>query len=637
MDKYVLMKKVFALDSQRMELENRVMNLSKEIDNFIKEMFSLEIAEQGSLSEDTKLVIETFGYQIKNNQLIEKEKNMMDADVNKTAEDQKENIPKLIPINSPVRYDENGKRLWFGKTPDQFTESDKMGFLVNNELELNGKLSKETEKYLEDNGYKFYDQKLYKMSESKEEKSKDLANQPQNPENQQKHCRGYAYVKGQQKPQILHANTPEEIILRLQSWNKARPEDMKFKVVNIGSLDNEQNKYTDYHKYDVATGKDISPVYLQIPKMEKEEFLQTVSYLKENGAKYLPNQHKWYISQDMEKMPFKKFLPDDNTMQAINVQPENAKEYSLLLSKDVEANECMVAFHDGREPMTLHGDQFGVNFAQFKTPDEVVEIVDDFIKKQMEDVREETLDLDKLQPGDKLECYVPEYRDDGFREIISMQKLEAIIESKGGYQNEIYYFAECSLSDYSTGAAKNILFSESQANVINRAIESQIYSGVINVIADATLSVGQMDVMVAAAKDGFLVPQIMEFKSLAAPDMDMMRIGLQNGVEKNVIQGICSKELSWAEKRQVLNGEIRLAENKIGETFKKQGYPINRETARKVIQLNHCTHQKNKLEHIADAFKNQTFKDTNAKAQRLVNDISKECQTVAMAQHQCSV
>ena len=629
MDKYDLLKKIFSLDSQRMSLENRLINLNDEIQNALKLLQENDIGELGHISEETRLVLETFKIQENKVELEEKEKFM---------QAEQEVVLKLIPINSSMRYDENGNRLWFGKTPEQFSESDKMGFLVSNELELNGKLSKETEMFLEENGYKFHDQKLYKIDDGQE---KHRSSETENKENFQQHCRGYAYVKGQQKPHILHANTPEEIVMRLQNWNKTRPADMQFKVVNIGSLDNQQNKYVDYHKYEVATGKDISSVYLELPKMNKEEFLQTVSYLKENGAKYLPNSKKWYITADMDQTPFERFLTNKRSEQVVNMQPESTKEYSLLLSKDVEANECMVAFHDGREPITLHGDQFGVNFAQFKTPDEVVEIVDDYIKKQMTGIKEENLDLSKLQAGDKLECYVPEFSEEGFCEITKMVKMEATIEKIG--KNDMYFFSDCSLPDYSTGASKSTLFSESQANVINRTIEAQVAPEFIRIMANSELTVGQMDVISAAAKDGFLAQQIqndfidVSEKFLPAPDMDMMRIGLQNGVEKKAIQGICSQERSWADKRQLLNGEIKKTEEKVGQNFKKQGYPINRETARKVIQLNHCTHQKNKLEDIATAYKNQTFKDSNPKAQRLINDISKECQMVAMAQHQCSV
>lgn len=726
MDKYELMQKVFSLDSQRMELENRAANLNVEIQDTLKQLLTMDTSNEGIVSEETKLVLDTFGFQVEENQRVEKEKGMtyneykevqkdilnnqeiglqqkvselisfreefdghgkplfldeqrnlvMDyankfKDIEKVAEkidtfanlrfvyfkgsleeldDMKKEISKfdkvidtdseyeLIPIYSPVRYDENGQRLWFGKRPEQFTETDRISFQVNNDLALTGKLSKDTETLLKEQGYIFYDGRLYKNMnwENKMNAEKNVPLSNIKVEQQQMHYRGYAYVKGQQKPHILHANTPDEIIMRLQSWNKARPEDLQFKVVNIGSLDNQQNKYTDYHKYEVATGKDISSVYLEIPKMEKEEFLHTVEYLKENGAKYLPNQKKWYITADMDKTPFREFLPNGKAEQTINIQPEDSKEYSLLLSKDVEANECMVAFHDGREPITLHGDQFGVNFAQFKTPDEVVEIVDDFIKKQMSEVKEETLDLDKLQPGDKLECYVPEYSEEGFAEVTGMQKLNAVIEKIDNNSN--YYFSECSLPSYSTGAAKSILFSEGQANVISRAIQNELSPDIVRLMTNSNLSVGQLDVIYAAGKDGFLPQQIVDnFVSLPAPDMDMMRIGLQNGVDKKVIQDICGKEMSWAEKRQILNGEIKKAENKIGESFKKQGYPINRETARKVIQLNHCTHQKNKLESIADAFKNQSFKDTNPKAQSLVNDIAKECQTVAAMQSQIPI
>lgn len=520
------LQRIFTLDAQKMELENRLENIQADIKKALDELIA---NEHGNVSEDVRLVAEAFHYTIE-----EKEINM--------GEDLKTSA---------------GEKM---------------------------------------------------------------------------HYRGYAYVKGQQKPQLLHANTEEEIIMRLQNWNKARPDDAKYTVVNIGSLDNSQNKYTDYHKYEVSTGKDITSVYLNLPPQEKDEFMKTVQYLKENGAKYLPQQHRWYITADMDKAPFEQFLPKANENSNVTIS-ENPKEYSLLLSKDVEANECMVAFHDGREPITLHGDQFGVNFALIKTPDEVAQVVDDFIQKQMAEVKDETLDLNKLLPGSKLECYVPNYFDDGT--IIGMQKLEATIHNI--HENGTVLFDECSLNEYAFGANKDILFSKSQADVIERAIHSELSPEMINMMTCSAYSPGQMDVMLASAKDGFLVHEISQFRDLEAPDMDMMRIGLQNGVDIKSIQEICEKDLPWSDKRRLLNGKIRKAEDKIGELFKRDGYPINRATARKVNQLNHLTKQKNTTQNVSDAFKNQTYKESHPEAQKLVNDISKECQAIAMKQPQMCV
>ncbi len=522
------LQKIFELDAQKMELENRLENIQVDIKKALDELIT---NEHGNISEDVKLVADAFHYTFK-----EKETSM--------GEDFKQN-------------------------------------------------SSGGQEHM--------------------------------------HYRGYAYAKGQQKPQLLQANTSEEIILRLQNWNKARPDNMQYTIVNIGSLDNSQNKYTNYHKYEVSTGKDITSIYLNIPPQEKEEFLKTVQYLKENGAKYLPQQRRWYITADMNKEPFEQFLPKENENSNVSVaQPENTKEYSLLLSKNVEANECMVAFHDGREPITLHGDKFGVNFALIKTPDEIAQVVEDFIKQQMTEVKEEILDLNKILPGSKIECYVPNYFDDGT--IIGMQKLEATVNSV--LENGTVLFDVCSINEYAFGANKDILFSKSQADVIDRAIQSQLSPEMINMMTCSVYSPGQMDVMLSAAKDGFMTHEISRFRDLAAPDMDMMRIGLQNGVEAKAIQGICEKDLPWADKRKLLNGEIRKAEDKIGEMFRRDGYPINRETARKVIKLNHLTKQKNTTQNVSDAFKNQTYKESHPEKQKLVNDISKECQILAMKQPQ---
>ena len=84
--------------------------------------------------------------------------------------------------------------------------------------------------------------------------------------------KGFAYIKGNDKPYVLYGNSQTEIINRLQGYNRARSPELVYRNVNIGTLDPNQEKYINYHKYEVATGKDITSVYLHLPVMEREDF-----------------------------------------------------------------------------------------------------------------------------------------------------------------------------------------------------------------------------------------------------------------------------------------------------------------------------------------------------------------------------
>ena len=127
---------------------------------------------------------------------------------------------------------------------------------------------------------------LEESNYSKHEKESAYEKRPAEQENNLL-CKGFANVPGKDKPYILYGESPEAIIKRLQSFNEARPENDRFSNCNIGWRESD-GKYAGYHKYEVATGKDISSIYLSIPPMKKEEFNKTVEYLKENGNGRMP-------------------------------------------------------------------------------------------------------------------------------------------------------------------------------------------------------------------------------------------------------------------------------------------------------------------------------------------------------------
>lgn len=110
--------------------------------------------------------------------------------------------------------------------------------------------------------------------------------------------KGFAYKKENSKSTAVYGASTENILAELNAYNVVNTDQDQFRTCNIGKLNTETNKYEDYHKYDVATGKDISPVYLQIPYLEKDEFQKVVADLKAAGARFNPNKREWYITSD---------------------------------------------------------------------------------------------------------------------------------------------------------------------------------------------------------------------------------------------------------------------------------------------------------------------------------------------------
>lgn len=136
---------------------------------------------------------------------------------------------------------------------------------------------------------------------------------------------GYAYAKNLDKPKTMYGQTPEEIIQTLQRWNHARTQGYTYDTCNIGYLNSESQKYEDYRKFDVATGKDISKIFLTIPRgISKEEFQDTLNFFKENGAKFSGIKKQWYISAE-QRDDFKKYLNVEKTSEKEVIRAADAE------------------------------------------------------------------------------------------------------------------------------------------------------------------------------------------------------------------------------------------------------------------------------------------------------------------------
>lgn len=186
--------------------------------------------------------------------------------------------------------------------------------------------------------------------------------------------KGFAYIKGNDKPYVLYGNSQTEIINRLQGYNRARSPELVYRNVNIGTLNPNQEKYTNYHKFEVATGKDITSVYLHLPAMEREDFRLLTAQLKEEGAKYNAVKKSWYITQEQANNPvFAKYLQPDQKpvpMQHINEIIEEAETPLADQALAWKPKHDMVGFADRHEITVTLQDQSTVTLDATKFPEE---------------------------------------------------------------------------------------------------------------------------------------------------------------------------------------------------------------------------------------------------------------------------
>lgn len=157
-----------------------------------------------------------------------------------------------------------------------------------------------------------------------------------------------AYLKKTtDKPTVLYGNNSQELLAKLQKWNKTRTDDMKFYSCYIRSLNPETSKYENSIKYDVETGKDITPIYLELPPMKREEFLEVVAQLKADGAKFYSNStgKGFYITPDQNIEKFSKYIPQGS--KSLHTEPLKEKGDKPSVRKQLEQNKAKL---EDKEP-----------------------------------------------------------------------------------------------------------------------------------------------------------------------------------------------------------------------------------------------------------------------------------------------
>lgn len=139
--------------------------------------------------------------------------------------------------------------------------------------------------------------------------------------------KGFAYISNSDKPKVIFGNSKDKMLQQLREWNKTRANGFTYTTCNIGQYDPNMKKHTNYEKFDVATGKNISNIYLEIPNgISNEEFQKTITYFKENGASFNTYKKQWYI-QEEQKEAFKEYLPKTEVIQMqVGIQEATAQK-----------------------------------------------------------------------------------------------------------------------------------------------------------------------------------------------------------------------------------------------------------------------------------------------------------------------
>lgn len=238
----------------------------------------------------------------------------------------------------PLEYEMNFNRL----TADIFqTDSQIMTLqdekaaaiqeLIDLDIQVHGHLTDITKQVLEVNHVNIGEEKQQRDEKVPEENGK-----------KDKYV-GIAYVTDVAKTdrQNFHGESPEAILEAVREQQK-KPNSPLAKVKTIYIQKEELAKSNSYLKYDIASGKDITPIYLKLPNSEryvkKDEFNKILAYLKENGASYNALKKAWYVTPEQDLDKFKDYLQDNvetevNKISETIMQPSKPETTMLYGSK----------------------------------------------------------------------------------------------------------------------------------------------------------------------------------------------------------------------------------------------------------------------------------------------------------------
>lgn len=268
------------------QTDSQIMTLQDEKNAAIQELIDLDMQVHGQLTDITKQVLEV-------NHVSIGEDN---------SEEKKTGIENLDEENYKYFYsgqdDEKAEQFQKEKGWNKIWASDTQG--MNGDTWIVYRSVSDLPVFLQD----------YARQQEKNEDKKEFSakNKEVQPVPEEKYV-GTAYVTDIAKTdrKSFRGKSPEAIIETVREQQK-QPDSP---LANVKSIYiQKEGKTNSYLKYDIASGKDITPTYLQLPYMGKEEFKKTVAYLKENGAMYNAHKKAWYVTPQQDFNKFKEYLPE---------------------------------------------------------------------------------------------------------------------------------------------------------------------------------------------------------------------------------------------------------------------------------------------------------------------------------------
>lgn len=148
----------------------------------------------------------------------------------------------------------------------------------------------------------------------------------------------YATLPGSEKETVLEGDDLGQLFVKWREMEEKQ--DPEHKIRNVFVIDTNAISNPSC-KYEITTGRDVTPVYLEIPEMSGDDMEQVTQWLKENGAEYNGKRNLWYVirqdsSQFMDN--FRRFIHEgrgsQNTTKSRESTVEEKKYYSYMYNKD---------------------------------------------------------------------------------------------------------------------------------------------------------------------------------------------------------------------------------------------------------------------------------------------------------------
>lgn len=339
--------------------------------------------------------------------------------------------------------------------------------------------------------------------------------------NAEQSYQAFAYLKGtgeKQKPTVLYGNSPEDIIITLQGWNKGRTDNMQFKTCYIKKLNTSTNQYDNMAKYEIDSGMDVTPIYLNIPHMTRDKFTKVSAELKENGAKYNPVKKAFFITRQLDLNKFSEYLPMVGTQsEAGENHSQNELAYEVEAGQEYYDNRVKISI-EGLEPFNVYGDDYDVHFPSLSA-ESTREIIEKFV--------------------------LPE---------INTEKHQKIIKQEVEYNGRKY----------------NPL----QMNILELALKQNFTQEQMMLLERPELSSDRLNEIRFAIRDGLSAEQIAQFATPSHEQwqMDLCRIGMQHGISYDELKPVISQEGyssdKWGERRSQLAKIIKEHEKALNVNLK---------------------------------------------------------------------